>query len=171
MRLRMPETIETERLTLRQFRDSDCEDLKAYYTDPECMRFTTGRALEDWECWRTMATMVGHWSLRGYGPYAVEIKESGIVAGPVGLWFPDDWPEPEIKWGIRRSCWRQGIAREAASAVHSTAAKNMPELHLISLIVSGNAASVALARSMGATLEGEMPFRGKYAEIYRHIAP
>jgi hypothetical protein len=43
-----------------------------------------------------MACLLGHWYLRGYGPYAVGEKSSSRVLGSVGLFYPNDWPEPEI---------------------------------------------------------------------------
>ncbi len=167
----MPETLETDRLLLRQFKVEDWHDLQAYYGNEDCMRFTNGRALKDFESWRSMASMAGHWELRGYGPYAVEVKSSGKVAGPVGLWYPGEWPSPEIKWGVAEEFWRQGIAKEAASAVLRTAAIRLPNVHLISLILTGNTASVALAESIGAQYERDCDFRGQTAMIYRHKRP
>jgi RimJ/RimL family protein N-acetyltransferase len=34
--------------------------------------------------------------------------------GTVGLWYPVDWPAPEIKWALIRKAWGKGYAREAA---------------------------------------------------------
>ena len=56
----IPEELTTERLKLRLFQEKDWQDLFSYYSDEDCMRYTTGRALADWETWRAVATMVGH---------------------------------------------------------------------------------------------------------------
>ncbi len=45
----IPENIETERLILRTFKEEDWKDLYHYYSDAECMKYTVGRALADWE--------------------------------------------------------------------------------------------------------------------------
>ena len=168
MKYKIPEEINTGRIKLRIFRENDWQDLHEYYSDEACMQYTTGRALADWETWRTVATMVGHWQLRGFGPYAMEEKETGKVLGPVGLWYPLEWPEPEIKWGLARRYWGQGYAREAAEAVRAMATLNVPEYNLISLIVPDNAASIKLAESLGAVYEKTIPFRHHEASIYRH---
>ncbi len=81
----IPEKIETERLILRCFKEDDWIDLHRLYADPECTQYTIQRTLTEGESWRTMAAMIGHWQIRGYGPYAVEDKATGKVMGPVGL--------------------------------------------------------------------------------------
>ena len=167
----IPSCLETERLLLRGFEASDWRDLHACYSDPECVRFTFGKPCSEEATWRMLATMIGHWSMRGYGPYAVVERASGRVIGPVGLWYPHGWPEPEIKWALARDCWGRGYAREAALAVRKMAARALPDLHLISFIHPQNSASIRLAESIGARFEQELPYRGEAWRVYRHPAP
>jgi RimJ/RimL family protein N-acetyltransferase len=166
----VPQRIETARLILRPFVDDDWRGLHEHYSDPECTRFTFRRPLSEAESWRALATMVGHWQLRGYGPYALEAREGGALLGTVGLWYPHDWPEPEIKWALIRRFWGQGIAAEAVLAVRAMARSALPDLRLISFIDAANAASIALAQRVGAVLEAEVEFRGGPWRIYRHPA-
>ena len=168
MNYSIPEKIETQRLVLRVFEDEDWTDLHKLYSDPECTKYTLQRTLTEGESWRTMATIVGHWQIRGYGPYAVEEKMTGVVIGAVGLWYPNDWPEPEIKWAISRAYWGQGYASEAARAVRDMTAEHIPELSLISLIFSENEDSKKVAIAIGTEFEKEIIFRDKKACIYRH---
>ena len=168
MNYAIPEKVETERLILRVFKESDWVDLHKLYSDPDCTQYTIQRTLTEGESWRAMATMIGHWQIRGYGPYAVEDKSSGKVMGPVGLWYPNDWPEPEIKWALSREFWGRGYASEAARAVKRIAANNMPETSLISLIFAENKASIKLAEALGAEFEKEVEFRGLIAHVFRH---
>lgn len=168
MKFLIPEKIETDRLILRTFQDDDWADLHQLYSDPESIKYTIQQPLTEAESWRTMAGMVGHWQLRGYGPYAVEVKTTGQVLGPVGLWYPLGWPEPEIKWAISRHYWGHGYASEAARAVKKMARLNVPKLSLISLIFIGNERSVNLALALGAQLERQLEFRGSEAQIFRH---
>ena len=168
MNFKIPEEIITARLNLRIFKEGDWKDLFAYYSDEDCMRYTVGRALTDWETWRSVATMVGHWQLRGFGPYALEEQNSGKVIGVAGLWHPLEWPEAEIKWGLSRNYWGKGYAREAAEAVRVMASEYLPDYHLISLILAGNTNSIKLAESIGAVYEKTIPFREVEASVYRH---
>jgi len=166
----IPQKLETERLILRTFKESDWKDLYEYYSDEVCMKYTVGRPLADWEVWRSVATMVGHWQFRKYGPYAIEVKTNGKVIGPVGLWYPMEWPEPEIKWGLARSYWGMGYAKDAAKAVLQMIKEFLPHFKPMSLIAFENTNSIKLAESLGATYEKTIPFRGKdnAANIYRH---
>jgi RimJ/RimL family protein N-acetyltransferase len=164
----IPTRLETERLTLRMFRESDWRDLHEYYGDEECTTYTSGRPLRDYETWQKLAALVGHWELRAYGSYAVEEKASRKVTGVVGLDYPLDWPEPEIQWGLAKRYWGEGFASEAVRAVKRMAAQYVPSLSLISLIHPKNSASIALAQAVGAHLEREHVFRDGTWLIFRH---
>src|SRR5262245_10650028 len=100
-------TLETDRLTLAQFRETDLEaDLDAYADmcgDAEVMRYiAAGQPLNRADSWRSMATMLGHWQLRGYGQWAVEERASGEMVGRIGCWNPEGWPGIEVGWMLRR---------------------------------------------------------------------
>jgi RimJ/RimL family protein N-acetyltransferase len=107
----LPQKIETARLILRMFQESDWDDLHEMFSDEECVRYTVKTVLEKWQTWRTLASYLGHWQIKGYGPYAVVEKSSGKMIGPVGLWYPGDWPEPEIKWSLTKNPQTQQIIR------------------------------------------------------------
>lgn len=161
-----PRTIETQRLDLRPFQESDWLPLCDLFRDPECVRYTIQTPLEDWKTWRTLASYIGHWSLRGYGPYAAVEKASRELVGTVGLWFPGEWPEPELMWALRRRFWGKGYATEAANRVREMAERSLGWNRLISLIFEGNHRSVAVAKRLGAELEKTIAFRGGTADIY-----
>jgi len=167
----VPTELETERLILRQFRDDDWQDLHQYYASEAATKFTVGRVFTEGETWRIMATMIGHWHLRGYGPYALESKETGEVVGVAGFWYPNDWPHLEIKWALAPKHWGKGYASEAARAVQQAGLKHMPDTALISFIHSDNTASIKLAQAVGAVFESEEEFRGGLWHIYRHPHP
>jgi RimJ/RimL family protein N-acetyltransferase len=168
MELLVPQQLESKRLLLRQFADRDWQDLHQYFSDPEATLFTHGRALTEGETWRVMCSMIGHWQLRGYGPYAVEEKASGSVLGTVGFWYPNDWPEPEIKWGLAQRHWGQGFATEAARLVHAAGREHLPDYALISLIHDDNKASIGVALAIGARRERSIDYEGEPHGVYRH---
>ncbi|MEM7208853.1 MAG: GNAT family N-acetyltransferase [Pseudomonadota bacterium] len=168
MKFLVPEQLESDRLVLRQFQESDWKGLHKYYSDAVATKFTFGRVLSQGDSWRTMCGMIGHWQLRGYGPYAVEEKQSKSVIGTVGFWYPLDWPELEIKWGLARAYWRKGYAKEAASLVHRAGCEYLPDTALISLIHRDNIASAGVARAIGAEPESEVDYEGEPHVIYRH---
>lgn len=175
---RIPLSIATARLVLRFPREADWRALHEYFGDEASVRYTTRRAFNEAETWRALAGVAGHWALRGYGPYVVTARDQrqvlgrvlGRVLGVCGLWYPNDWPEPEIKWSLVPAARGQRFASEAARAVLA-----MTHVHLgwtpISLIDLQNAASTALARALGARQESTIEFRGSLAQVFRHRSP
>ena len=164
----IPHLLETGRLRLRPVVHDDWRALHEHFSDEECTRYTFRRALTEAATWRAMASMAGHWLLRGYGPYAVEEKATGSLLGTVGPWYPLEWPEPEIKWALARRHWGMGYASEAVRAVQRMAHRHLPQLRLISLIDSRNEASIRLALAVGARCERGIEFAGGPVHIYRH---
>ena len=124
----IPEQLETKRLILRMPRLDDWKDIHEYYADPECTTYTTRRPLTESESWEKLVALAGHWLLRRYGPYVLQVKDLNRVIGIAGLDYPNDWPEPEIQWGLARKFWGKGYASEAARAVKEMAATHLPDL-------------------------------------------
>src|SRR5262245_1458319 len=168
MKYLIPTSLETERLTLRMFREDDWRGLHEYYGDPECTSYTSGRPLKDYETWQKLAALIGHWEMRAYGSYAVEERSSRRVIGVVGLDYPLDWPEPEIQWGLAKAYWGRGLASEAVRGVKQMGAAYVPSLSIVSLMNPKNSNSIALAMAVGAHLEREHLFRNDTWLIFRH---
>jgi RimJ/RimL family protein N-acetyltransferase len=164
----VPLTLETPRLFLRTFEERDCDALQEMFGDEDCVRYTIEQPLAPWQTWRALASYVGHWQLRGYGPYAVVERATDSMLGPVGLWFPSEWPEPEIKWSLAKRFWGRGFATEAAVAVRDMAAGALRRARLISVIRPGNTRSASVARRLGGALEKTIPFRGDVAAVYAY---
>jgi RimJ/RimL family protein N-acetyltransferase len=163
----IPLELETRRLRLRRFVLDDWQPLHRHYSDPECTRFTFGRALTDGESWRAMAGMEGHWSLRGYGPYALVEKAANALVGAAGLWYPGDFPETEVKWLLLREFWGRGYATEAVREVQSIAATHLA-MRPVSLIRRENDGSRRVAVAVGAVHERDLAFREADWMVYRH---
>lgn len=164
----VPLTLDTPRLALRPFEERDCDALHEMFSDRACVQYTIEQTLAHWQTWRALASYLGHWQLRGFGPYAVVEKSSGSMVGPVGLWFPIEWPEPEIKWSLTRRFWGFGFASEAAAAVRDMAAAVLHRTRLISVIRPGNVRSQAVARRLGGVYEKQIPFRGDVADVFAY---
>ncbi len=147
-------TLETERLIMRMWRESDFDEYAELCADPEVMRFLGGKVFDRTEAWRQMASMIGHWYLRGYGIWAVEEKESGRLAGRIGCINPEGWPGFEVGWTLRREFWGKGYATEAARRALEYGFNELDRAHIISLIHPENRASIRVAERLGETLEG-----------------
>jgi RimJ/RimL family protein N-acetyltransferase len=142
--------LETPRLVLREWRAGDFDTLAEFYADPEVMKFLGG-TMERNDAWRSLAGAIGHWSLRGYGTWAVERKSDGALVGRVGLINPEGWPGLELGWTLGRPYWGQGFASEAAAVALGYAFTTQPVERMISCIDPENEASQAVAERIGET--------------------
>src|SRR5438270_8909308 len=107
-----------------------------------------------------MGMVLGHWQLRGFGLWAVEERETGLLAGRAGCWRPEGWPGLEVGWTLRREFWGRGYATEAARAALGHAFTALRQTHVISLIRPENARSLAVARRLGMCHEGRTDLNG-----------
>lgn len=161
--------IETERLILREPRETDLDAETEFYASDRS-RFVGGPMTRE-GAWRTIATILGHWALRGYGFWGVEEKTTGDYIGRVGLWYPEGWPEREIGWTMMAQGEGKGYAFEAAKALKHHAYSELGWTTAISLIAPDNTRSIALAEKLGASFEREFVHE-RYGRtlIYRHTA-
>jgi RimJ/RimL family protein N-acetyltransferase len=150
--------LQTERLTLREWRAGDFDTLAGFYADAETMKFLGG-VMERNDAWRALASTIGHWALRGYGTWAVERKADGALMGRVGMIHPEGWPQLEVGWTLGRAYWGQGYASEAAEAALRYAFMTQPVDRIISCIDPENTPSQAVARRIGETKGERMMLR------------
>ena len=162
-------TLKTERLTLRALGPKDLEPLTQFYGS-ERSKFVGGVVGAE-QSWRVLAGEIGHWTLRGYGRWAVD-DANGTPVGLVGLWNPHGWPEPEIGWDLWNGQEGKGYATEAATAARNYAYGTLGWTTAISLIAPENAGSKGVATRLGATYESHFDHeRFGHVEIWRHPGP
>jgi RimJ/RimL family protein N-acetyltransferase len=163
----MDAVIETPRLLLRPFRGEDLDAYAALCADMEVMRYIgTGVVLSRSEAWRSIAAMLGHWQLLGYGMWAVERKTDGVLLGRAGFLNPPGWPGFEIGWTFAREHWGKGYASEAARVALAHAFDVLGRDRVISLIRPGNERSIRVAEKLGERLSGEVELMGSKALVY-----
>lgn len=162
--------IETERLRLRGLKSADFDAEANFYASNRSEY--VGGPLSRGQVWKLFAALIGHWELRGYGFWAVEEKETGTYCGHVGLWFPEDWPEPEIGWSLVAGAEGRGIAREAAEVARNYAFDTLGWTTAISMIDPSNLRSITLADKMGAVFDYDYqhPVLGAM-KVWRHPKP
>lgn len=165
------EQLETDRLKLRQFRESDLDAYAEMCGDPEVMKYLGPEPMTREEAWRNMAMVVGHWRLRGYGLWAVEEREGGEFVGRVGCWRPEGWPGLEIAWTLRRAFWGKGYATEAARASLDFAFNQLGQTRAISMIHGENTASIQVAKRLKMRLEGKGSLMGYPTLVYAARRP
>ena len=142
--------LETPRLVLRGWRDSDLEPFAAMNADPEVAAFLSAplaRADSD----ALVGRIVTHWHDDGFGLWAVERIEDAVFLGFTGLAVPS-WapgPEVEIGWRLARAAWGHGYATEAAQASARFAFETLGLDELVSYTSVSNTRSRRVMEKLG----------------------
>jgi [ribosomal protein S5]-alanine N-acetyltransferase len=164
--------IETERLRLCAFAERHFESYASMLADPTSTRYVgDGEPLDRMNAWRSMAMLLGHWSLRGYGMWAIESKETGEFVGRVGLHRPEGWPELELGWMLMAKHRGHGYATEAGRVALEFAFGHLDTQRLVSLIRTDNAASERVARRLGGRQATTIDFLGSATLVYVYHPP
>jgi RimJ/RimL family protein N-acetyltransferase len=153
-------TLETPRLFLRAFRPADFESYAAMSANPEVMRYIDD--VQDREsAFRSFCASIGHWAVRGYGPWAVEERASGRVVGRAGLFHWERWPAIEVGYLLDPSAWGKGYATEAAQRSLRYAHETVGARGVVAFIQPENVASVRVVEKLGGRFEREVLDRKK----------
>jgi RimJ/RimL family protein N-acetyltransferase/8-oxo-dGTP pyrophosphatase MutT (NUDIX family) len=154
---RIPHELETERLRLRQWRESDIQPLAEIYTQPGYLQFMpahdlgqTARQVERW--------MRG-WREDGVCQWAAVDLETDRLIGRIGLIRHHDWPlEPdpiEVGWTLHRDYWGRGLATEGGRASMQVWREQLvDDQRLLSISVPGNTRSRAVMTRLALTYRG-----------------
>lgn len=140
--------IETERLILRPWRDTDREPFWAMACDPQVMAYLPPltRDESDAAVNRMMAVEREH----GHVFWALERKAEGDFIGFCGI-LPPRSPifEYEIGWRLAHHAWGQGLAREAAQASLAWAWAHLPVPAIMAITNLANTRSWRLMERLG----------------------
>jgi RimJ/RimL family protein N-acetyltransferase len=165
--------LETERLVLRSLRLSDFDDYFAVSADPETFRFSERGAMSSDEAWTRLLRHAGHWSLLGYGLFALEEKETGRFVGEAGLGDfhrglgPAYEGVPEAAWTVAPWAQGRGYATEAAAAAIEWMERTFAVERSVCLIHAGNTASLHVAGKLGYCPFAQRSYRGYPAVLHQ----
>jgi len=162
-------SLESTRLLFRQWKNSDFPKYAEFYSDEKNAKYVGGKKDKD-TAWRSMAQLVGHWHLKGFGYWAVEEKTTGSFVGCVGLWQSPGWPELELGYWLTEEFQGKAFAYEAAQVCKECARDKLKAKSLVSYIAPDNKPSIGLAKKLGATYEKtiELLQYGPHC-VYRHF--
>ncbi len=155
--MRMPVTLETPRLLLRQWKESDREIFAALSAHPVVMEhFPSLLTREQSDAFVDKAQK--GINEKGWGIWAVELKATGEYIGMVGLQPVADFlpfaPAVEVLWRLHYPFWGQGYATEAAKAAILFAFDTLGEDHVVAITALNNTRSEAVMKRLGMEYHG-----------------
>jgi RimJ/RimL family protein N-acetyltransferase len=145
-----PVTLRTDRLVLRQWRESDVAPFAAMGADPEVMRhFPSLLTAEQVDA--AVARFSHRIATTGWGLWALE--RDGEFIGFTGLSVPSFeaafTPCTEIGWRLARHAWGKGYATEAARAALAFGFERLELPEIVSFTAVQNAPSRAVMERIG----------------------
>lgn len=144
--------LRTERLILRNWKDSDYGSFCDMCSDPEVMRFfpSTLNVDESLEMAHKIKSLIDS---RGWGFWAVEIPGKNDFIGFVGLHTPKDSlpfsPCVEVGWRLAKAHWGNGYATEAAQAALNFGFNSLGLQSIVSFTAAVNLPSIAVMKKLG----------------------
>lgn len=174
--MRTAPILETARLKLRPFRESDLEPHAASLADPDVVRHISGHPHSREDSWRRMLCAPGMWTLVGYGYWAVERRADGVWLGQIGFadFKRDMRPAiegiPEMGWIFASHAHGQGYASEAAAAALHWADETLRAPEIVAIISPGNKASIRVAEKAGFEERSEARYRDETILLFRRPA-
>jgi len=155
--------IETERLIIRPWRDSDRSDYLANCNDQAVTVHLGGPAsVEDIDA--SLARIRKSQEENGFCFWATERKVDCAFLGYCGFKIARDVGTPiegdlEIGWRLRRDAWGQGYAVEAARACLNWAWSNLEIGRIVAITVLANEASWSVMERLDMIRRPDLDFR------------
>lgn len=159
--------IETRRLVLREFTETDTPAIYELVSNSEVMRFSDGvESME--EASARLAEYRHSYIHRGFGKWAVEEKEEGKVIGYCGFGVEefDGEAKPELGFRLLPQFWGQGIATEAALACSEYGFTDLGFSSYLGFTQPMNLASRAVLEKIGMMFIRHGQFHGYPIAIY-----
>jgi RimJ/RimL family protein N-acetyltransferase len=146
--------LETERLVLRRWRDSDLDAYAALNADPEVMEHFPSTLTRD-ESRRSIEIIEARFDELGYGLWAAEVPGLASCVGFIGL-NPVTFDAPfapavEVGWRLGRRYWGHGYATEGARAALAFGFDTLGLDEIVSFTTPGNRRSWRVMQKLGMT--------------------
>lgn len=168
--------LETPRLVLRNWLESDRDLFREINADPKVMEFFPFRRSHD-EADAFLGKLNGMISDTGLGFYAVELKAKGEPIGFCGLSLanmPSVFPDQtvEIGWRLATRFWGKGYATEAAQALLDFAFREKKLDAVVSFAVAENTRSTAVMKRLGMHRVPSLDFdHPRVPDTHPHLKP
>lgn len=150
--VKTPVEIQTNRLLLRPWRESDLDAFAKINQDPKVMNYFLSPLTRE-ESDTLAKKIISLFDQNGYGLFAVEIPGECDFIGFVGLLeatFPAPFtPAMEIGWRLDSTYWGRGFAPEAAQAVLDFAFNQLKLEEIVSFTPKGNHPSRRVMEKIG----------------------
>ena len=161
----------TQRLRLEPFDDAHLEGLYQMNSDPEVMRYITGKPETRLETQASITQCKARWAEGGLSCWSFFERDSNQIIGAGCIQYLGKDPVSlleiaEIGWRLRQDKWRQGFASEAAHEMARFAFENIGTDFLCAVCDQDNLGSAKVMVRLGMKFRGIEPWYGKERAFY-----
>jgi len=147
--------IQTQRLGLRNWKDTDLKAMTALNQDPKVMRYFPSMP-DEVATLTYIKKMQAQFAETKYCYFAVEVLDTQEFIGFIGLMYQDYAAEftpcVDIGWRLKQSAWGKGYATEGAKACldYGFTKLDLPTIYSVAPVV--NTPSIGVMKKIGMTL-------------------
>lgn len=166
--------IETSRLILRPWRESDLAPFAEQNADPEVMRFLGGLLTRE-ESDAYVRRAEAHHAAHGFCKWAVEAPGVAPLIGGVGMSYvsfdASFTPAVEVAWRLHKRFWGEGYATEAARAAIDDGFTRVGLRDIVALTTLANLPSQRVMQRLGMRrdIEFDHPRYAADHPLRRHV--
>ena len=155
---------------LRDWRAEDASQYLDFYKNDPLSAFSGG-PMEPPVAWRHLASVIGHWTLRGFGVWAVEDLKTGQLCGCAGAWCPQDWPQMEFVFWFTTEAFANGLAAQGAALAFDAVTQAYGAAELVTFVHAEHGDAQRIIEDLGGQREsGIRELGGDPHFIYRYGA-
>ncbi len=143
--------IETERLILRPFVESDYQAVYDFASDDEVQKYTGQKSITSVEEAKAIIknSFYKDYATYGYGRWAVIYKPDNRLIGFNGLKFMPEVNDTDIGYRYLKEYWGKGIATEAAKPMIKYGFEHLNLEKIIGIAMHENVASCKVLEKLG----------------------
>ena len=159
--------LQTNRLIIEHFKDSDIPDWAKIESDADVRRFVDGKVLSIKEAGEYVEMNIRQYQKIGYGRYAVPLKENRNLIGMCGF-LKENYG---IDFGYRYSkiSWGKGFGFEAAKVVLNYGFSELGLKTVVGLTAEENFGSIRILEKLGFKLQEKLLFNNTKALKFQYI--
>lgn len=172
--MRPQQTLQTERLILRQFRPTDAGQVQRLAGDEDVATTTMSvpHPYEDGMAEQWIATHQEQWSSGAGVSFAIELLDAATLIGSIGLVIRPEHQLARLGYWIGKAWWGQGYCTEAAWEVVRFAFEELSLNRVSASHFKRNPASGRVMEKIGMKYEGCSPqqvrHRGRFEDLKRY---
>ena len=143
--------LDTERLELHPFTESDADFVLRLLNEPSFLRYIGDRGVHDLASARRYIAdgPVAGYARHGHGLMRVVRRTDGASIGMCGVLRRDSLPDPDIGFSFFPDYWSNGYAQESARAVMDHARQSLDIGRILAITTQDNEPSMRLLGKLG----------------------